>query len=1074
MKKINLLIFIILNIYTNIYCQDETTIITEPITNQETTKPVVHRKIKRKKRRKSTANALNNNTIQKQTQPNDQIGQKPQRSEDKPEITCQDKQIITTEPIVAQENTKPAPQRRTRRKKRRRRPIAQNKKLTTNILDSNDQEEQQSQLLKNKINLEKPEDPQESKNMPDIQIDQNIGNNITTEIQIDSGAENTDSNINAESNNLESENIINQNQPEQNKEINKEILNKDKKEDIRNTQNKTKLNNTKSEKNLRANKNRSQKPKQSYLSMADIPVTPEESIIQQREITNIENPDIQTPPEFNGRIVQQLDSKLRKSIYLASYMEPWKEVPIQIDIQMNFENQELKELLKFLEDNLNIKFILDDDITGAKIEGAKNITGNKITFKSNTPLSLKQIWSLSLTFLEMSGFSVIPTTQDRTYRVTAAQGKTSANNEPLPTFIETDPTVLPDTDLKIRYIYFIENADLDSIVNVVNALRSSSSSEVIPFRELKALIMTDKASSIKSLLNIIQELDKPDVPETLAIIKLKNADASQVQSLYNSLANVEEGTKTPFSFQKKASSTHYFTKATRLFAEPRTNSLIVLGTKENIQKVEDFINKYIDKKPDLPYAPINIYKLKYLQATDLSEVLTKAITDFNTYPGRAEIARAGGVREGSKFFSPELTITPDLKSNSLIIKGGYEEYLKIKELIDSLDTEQPQVALKVLILNVDLTNIRQLGTQSRNSVACCDNTGGTTSILGPNINYQFSGNGPIITDTASLAASTTGTPPANPSGGNRLLGNLINLIDTQNYVTGTTLVTLGKDLYGFWGLVRALESITRVSVVANPFLVTSNNYKAEITIGETRRVLSSIVQAQQTQTSFANLDANLTVRITPLISYDDTVTLPIYVELTQFITEGELPTRSTKMINTVALAENKEVIALGGLVRDLTLEQEYKVPILGDIPLFGWLFKTKAKSVVKSSLLILISPEIIRPNDYNLAQEYTEYRINNTKETLYSMEHFAENRDPIHRWFFKDHRTQEVSEIDKFTSNQGKYISETIREREIAESGIVTNNQILAENNTDNIPKSLLDIIKQDSEQNSINKEVIT
>lgn len=791
---------------------------------------------------------------------------------------------------------------------------------------------------------------------------------------------------------------------------------------------------------------KNQKVKEPYISMADVSID-KDIDKEQKELEEKEISDEKELPNLEGRVLEQRDNKFKKNIYLAEYTEPFKGIASEDNLEMNFENQELSQLLKFLEDNLNITFILDDDISGAKVEGLKPIANHKITFKSNTGLSLKQVWDLSLTFLEMSGFSVIPTTQERTYRVVSSHGKASANSEPLPTFISTDRDLLPNSDLKIRYVYFVENADLNSMVKVLDSIRSDSSAGIIQFPDLRAIIITDKSSSIKSMLNIIKELDKSDTPETLAIIRLKNADASEVAALYSNLVGAEEQ-RTPFGIQRKTPTTNYFSKATKLFPDLRTNSLIILGTRENIKRIEDFVNTYIDKKSDLPYTPINIYKLKYLDATSISKILSDAINKFNADPKIKEVAAAGGVREGSKFFNPNLKIVPESGSNSLIVNGEYEDYLKLKELLDSIDIEQPQVALKVLLLDVDLTNVREFGTQSRNDVACCDKTGGTTSILGPNINYQFAGLNGMVTQ-----------PETTTSGAERLLGNLINLVDTQKFPTGTTLVTLGKDLYGFWGLLKALESITRITVVANPFLVTSNKYKAEITIGETRRVLSSIVQAQQTQPSFANLDANLTVLLTPQISYDDIITLDVYVNLSQFITTGELPTIATKLVNTTVMAENKEVIALGGLVRDTVREEEYKVPILGDIPVLGWLFKAKTKTTVRTSLLILISPEIIRPNDYKLAQEYTEYQINDVKEAIYSSEHLAEKRDPIHRWFFKDNQSPEISQIDKFSANQSKYVSETQKEIESIEE----NKRLLAQNELEKIPKSLLDIVKQDS-----------
>ncbi len=338
----------------------------------------------------------------------------------------------------------------------------------------------------------------------------------------------------------------------------------------------------------------------------------------------------------------------------------------------------------------------------------------------------------------------------------------------------------------------------------------------------------------------------------------------------------------------------------------------------------------------------------------------------------------------------------------------------------------------MLILNVDLTNMNQLGVQLRNSVACCDGSGGLDSILGSNANFQTSMLGPIITRPPS------GDTTTNVNGAQRLLGNLIKLTDRSSgglspFDIGTTLVTLGKDMFGFWGLLRVLQTYTRTSVIANPFLVTTHKYKAEFKVGETRRTTSAIVTGQRETQAQGDISADLKIVLTPQISYDDMVSLNIYIELGQFINETT-QNRIIRKISTEALLANREVLALGGLIRDRIIESEQKVPILGSIPLIGWLFKNKSKTVERTSLLILISPEIIKPEEPQVAQAFTYTKITDAKETLYSMRSRSQDRDPIHRWFFNDHKDKEASTIDKFVAMQQRYIDESQRGNILAQA----------------------------------------
>lgn len=717
------------------------------------------------------------------------------------------------------------------------------------------------------------------------------------------------------------------------------------------------------------------------------------------------------------------------AIYLGEYLEPWKDSDPEERVEMNFDNKEITELLKFLSEALDVTFILDDYIEPNRAEGLQPLAGTKITFKSTVPLSLKEAWDIGLTFLEMAGFSIIPATQPRTYRVTASasKDKPSANREPMPTFIGIDPELLPDTDAKIRYVYFAENADLATVVQIIEQLKSGSAAPLIEVPPLRAVIITDKAANIKSIMGILREIDQVTLPETLSIIRLKHTDAREVRELYYRLIGKDPKSTAfnPYTRQRKPSTTQYFTEATRVFEEPYTNSLIVLGTHENIKRFEDFVIKYVDKTLDIPFSPLHIIQLKYIDAASIAKILNDIIQKFNAHPANTAAAMVGGVRDGNKFFKPTVRITEEPSANRLIINADYEEFLKIKEIIQKLDVEQPQVVIKILILNVDLTNTNEIGTQLRNSVACCDGTGGLDSILGKNINFQTSMLGPIITNPP---AGTT--PTTVPNGAVRLLGNLINLANASGGVSpfdiGTTLVTLGQDMFGFWGLLQLLESYTRTSVIANPFLVATHKYKAEFKVGQTRRTTTAIVTGQTQTQGQGDISADLRIVVTPQISYDDMVDLNVYVELGQF-TDTTTQNRLIRKISTEALLADKEVLALGGFIQDTITETIQKVPILGDIPLLGWLFKSKTKIVERTSLLILICPEIIRPN---VGESFTFTKLTDVKDTLYKMRTRSDARDPIHRWFFSDHKEKEASAIDKFVATQQRYIDESQRKPE--------------------------------------------
>lgn len=715
------------------------------------------------------------------------------------------------------------------------------------------------------------------------------------------------------------------------------------------------------------------------------------------------------------------------SVYLDSYTEPWRDMNPDEKISMQFDNADLVFLLDYLERAFNITFILDDNIKPPS-PNARLVSGNKVTFKSQVPLNRQQIWELGNTFLEMAGLAIVPLPTPRTYRVmaSAAQGTApSANREPLPTFIGTDIDSLPQTG-KIRYVYFVENADTATIKSVVDAMKSASSGPALVLEPMRALIMTDQAANIRSLLTIISEIDQVTMPETLSVIRLKQTDANKVFELYKQLIQpADQQAGYLFRPARRAETTSYFSKNLRIIPEPRTNSLIALGTRDTIKRFEDFIFNEIDKPITLPFSPLHIHQLRYLKAPSIAAILNDVIKFQQGEPA----AQFGGVRGGEKYFRIGTTITPEPDGNRLIINAPYDDYLKILEVLEKMDVEQPQVAIKVLILNVDITDTRALASQLRNKSCITDATGTTCStdgccgpngLLGQNINFQTSGFQGIGAGTVGILENTT----PNSTGAVRLLADLVALASGNN--PGTTLITLGRDMFGIFGILRILQTYTRTSVVANPFLVATHKYKAFISLGETRRLRSAIVSGVGGNVdSFTDVAADLSVELIPQISFvDNMISMDILVTFNQFT--DVLGSRNNKVIRTNALLANGEVLALGGLIKDNVTEEESKVPILGDIPIIGSLFfKSRSKVFTRNSLLILLSPEIIKPHTQFLQDSMTQSKINESKNLLFDMKNPADKRDPIYRWFFRDIKEKESAQIDKFISRQQSYLDET-------------------------------------------------
>lgn len=678
-----------------------------------------------------------------------------------------------------------------------------------------------------------------------------------------------------------------------------------------------------------------------------------------------------------------------------------EEAPLQIDdatIELYFENADLQNFIKQIEDLFDITFIMDDALEPLP-QNAKSLKGNKITYRTEKPITRARAWSIFNTFLNIAGFAIIPHTNERTYRIVPI---TQAQRGPVPTYIGVPSTTLPDTDELIRYVYFLENNTVEGIRGVVEQFRSTASTAVY-LNEHRGFILTDISYNIKKLMEIVHELDKVTMPESLSVLKLKQADAKQIKELYESLTGADKqqfGPRPPVGAQKKTPGGLALPENVTIIAETRNNSLILLGPKAAREQIEEFV-KTIDVSIDQAYSPVHTYQLKFANAETIAEIMNN-VTKFGA---DTDAGKSGGVRGGDKYLRP-MTFIAEPATNTLVIKGHYEDYLKAEKIIQTLDANQPQVAIEVLILAVAADQRKELGSQIRSKVDSEGLGGGVSNLLGNNIKFQTSG----LYRGKDVPSGIIQNTSANSFGVKRLLGNLLDAVSGAG--VGNTIISLGQDIYGVWGIMQLLETVTNVQLVSNPFLIATNKTPALVELGETRRVQTAVVAgatASADISAFGDESANLQVQITPQINSDGMIVMTLEINVDTF-TEAADPTSATKetrKIKTSATVANKQVLAIGGLIREVISEGMNKVPILGDIPLIGWLFKNKQKKKLQQNLLILLSTRIIEPTNAKDLDRYNQKHFDRYQENLSFGIGASTPRDPIHKMFFESNNAME-------------------------------------------------------------------
>lgn len=680
-------------------------------------------------------------------------------------------------------------------------------------------------------------------------------------------------------------------------------------------------------------------------------------------------------------------------------------------VSFNFEETDLSNVASYMETIHDVKFVTEDIVSPNK--DAKGLGGHKVTFRTNKILTKKESWDLFLTFLHIAGLDVVPMAHAGFYKIVPFA---KANSEAIPAYIGIDPNVLPDNDMIIRYVYFARNVDPAKVQNVLKNMQAGSAKLEV-FAELKAMIFTDRSCNIKSLMQIVSELDKGVLPESLSVIRLYRANVDDVTKLYSSLkpSTGQQQQRGVWQPAKKETSLEYFPQDVQLFADKRTNSLILLGGAKGIAKIEEFVQKYIDIDVAREAPPVFTYQLEYTNASDIKSILTQTISYGSSTPA----GQVGGVRDGVKFFS-KMNIVAEPHSNSLIINSSKEDFEAIKPLIQELDQPQKQIGLEVLIVQVSDSETKVLGSQlsGPGGPNAADSANKGCQTFAQSLSAQTSGvmNGsgsstsPVVTDNSQNPAASEAYS---------IKSSLTTLLK-QGIVNeaGSILVTFGKPI---WALFKILKTMVSVHVVSNPFVVVSNNSQAKVSVGEQRQIRTSEVVSAGgvTAASVSPQTSTLGFTIKPQINKENIVNLTIEVTNDQFSVAGSESSAlmDKKSINTYASVANGEVLVLGGIMQEQSGSTHRGVPFLENVPLLGWFFKSKSKGVSRNHFLIFISPRVLDPvhqHKANGMDRYTQYKMEEAQKNIELMEEldwFASKRDPLQKRFFGTEEFKTIKEL---------------------------------------------------------------
>jgi general secretion pathway protein D len=599
-------------------------------------------------------------------------------------------------------------------------------------------------------------------------------------------------------------------------------------------------------------------------------------------------------------------------------------------IQLDFVNAEISDLAQSIGELTKRNFIIDDKVRGT------------ITIISPQPVSVDEAYSAFISALEVKGFAV--TKVGQMHKIVPLR---EMNKMAIPTDVEFSSGGGDAFVTKLIPISHTRSSD------IAKALRFflSKNGDLVSYEPTNTLIITDSVSNLRRIERIISRLDSTGFQESVNILKLKYAPAVDVAEKIQKIFDLGSGTGIPAAVPPGTDDGKgSFQYTSKVIPDERTNSLIIVSNAEGYQKISEIV-KMIDKslEDQIGSGRIHVHPLQYADAIELTATLS-GVTAAASKKGGGEkpknVAQSAAVASVATtgLLGGDVTIAADDQTNSLIITASANDYQSLIPVINQLDTRRPQAFVEAMILEVDVDKISEVGVSGNfgndirspeSQVFGATTFGSLSSILLPASTDALQG---LVTGIRAPAISV-------PVGG------------------GQTL-----DIPVFGGVFKALQTSGIVNVLSTPNILTRDNKEAEIIVGQ--KVPFITTQGRDINNQPINQvqreDVALTLRVKPQINSSDELTLDIFQEIQDIISNSELygPTTSKRSAKTTVLVKNGQTVTIGGLINDRVSSTKSKVPLLGDIPLIGWLFRASKTDKKRMSLLMYLTPSIIRsPED---------------------------------------------------------------------------------------------------------------
>ncbi len=625
---------------------------------------------------------------------------------------------------------------------------------------------------------------------------------------------------------------------------------------------------------------------------------------------------------------------------------------------MNFNDVEVISFIKIIGKETGRTFVFS----------SKDLKNKRITLISEQTFSSDEAFRIFESVLNINHLSTL-----EEGKVTRIISSKEAKNATTPIFKDDNALhagafvtrVIPVKHLDVRTV----RSNLAPLISKNALLVANENANVLILRDTK-----ENTNRFADIVNSIDKIDHVLSSVNLDLITLSHANAVETAALLTKI------------FDQKAKKGTIASAKLKVVADKRTNNLVLVGHPATLEKIKELVFQ-LDNKIETDEGNIRVYPLKNANAKKIADVLQKIVTTLKS------------AKKQQPSSTPS-TIIPDIPSNSLVIYADQAEFPTLESVIRKLDIERAQVFIQALIMEVRLNKSLELGVEWQ---AAGKTSSGGTDVIGSVGGVGATGRPKTLSEISSAGAS----------------GAVVGII-------GGPISFGGAEYSTFDAFIKAMEQDTEIDILSNPQILTLNNEEAEIKVGEIiPTVGSTSTDANGKETiNIQYKEVGISLKITPQINANNAIELKID-ENSSNVIEGKIGafdqgaiTTLNRSLKTKVVVDNGQTIVLGGLISDEVTNVETKTPCLGDIPILGWLFKTRSTGTKKTNLLIFLTPQVVRnQEDLKKVSDGAKSKVNKARQGRFRIDVSNEFGIPEKLKEARDEETEE-GEADNQESSE--------------------------------------------------------